>query len=424
MSKNLFWKQVLSASLTASRFIPHARKELSSLSAFNMGDEPQSYMSTHPNWKKPPIPYIPGAKINISAHEPPSLPPPRRGIRWADVEEWRDFSPLERCLKHPPPPGVNLSGSAVLEIQSLVQAHDDLRSQLVRVQVKPANDDEGSKIILSKLPPPDGQTQIIAKFYDPLYYDHDQTDGDVFNLINSTYPTEAGAYTKLQKIQGTVIPHYYGSFTCSFPVTAGEVKDKDDDKEDENDVVEGVRHVRLILIEYIPGRSMYSLDPHSLDVAQRQTILGAIIDAETAIFTENINLVDVAPRNTIVRFRQPPDSATTEESKRPTRSSTMSQAAGDGSQQQLRLDAVVLVDFDAADLGRQSPRLLQHWGEARYMPGVYISPLLRWAEYPGISAFNDWTEGWNWKEWIGERYDGDRPGITEAMKKVWRKGVA
>lgn len=380
-------------------------------------------MSTHPNWRKPPFPYTTGAKIKISAHEPPSPPPPRRGNRYSDVEEWRDFSPLERCLKHPPPPGVDLSGSAVLEIQSPVQAHDGFRSQLVRVQVKSASDDEGSKDTLSKLPPPDNQTEIIAKFYDPLYFDHDLFDCNFFSLIDSTYPTEAGAYTKLQKIQGTVIPHYYGSFTCSFPVAAGEAEDKDGDKKEEKKAAEGVRHVRLILIEYIPGRSMGSLDPRSLDVTQRQTILGAIINAETAAFTENILLHDLAPRNTIVRFQQPPNSAAGGESKRRTRASTTDQAAGDGSQQQLRFDAVVLVDFDVADLGRQSPNLLRHFGEARYMPGVYISPLLRWAEYPGMSAFEDWTEGWDWKNWISERYNGDRPGVTEAMRKVWTQGV-
>lgn len=386
-----------------------------------MGKDPQSYISTHPNWKKPPFPYTTGVKIKITAHEPPSPPPPRRDISWADVEEWRDFSPVTRCLKHPPPPGIDLSSSAVLEIQSPVQAYNGLRSQLVRVQVKAAGDDEDSKNALSKLPPPNSSTQIIAKFYDPLYDDHDQSDGDVFKLIDSTYPTEAGAYAKLSRIQGTVIPHFYGSFTCSFPVTAGEAEDKDENKEEGKGAVEGVRHVRLILIEEIPGRSMYSLDPRSLDVAQRQTILGAIIDAETAVFTENIRLNDVAPRNTIIRFQQPPS---TVDNKRRTRSSTKNQTAGDESQQQLRFDAVVLVDFDIADLGRQIPVLLQHFGEARYMPGVYISPLLRWAEYHGMSALEDWTEGWDWKDWISERYDGDRPGVTEAMKKVWRDGVA
>ena len=388
-------------------------------------DEPQSYMSTHPNWEKPPFPYTKGATIKISAHEPPSPPPPRRGILWADVEEWRDFSPLERCLKHPPPPGVDLSGSAVLEIQSPVQAGDDLRSQVVRVQVKPADGGEGSQSILSKFPSPDSQTQIVAKFYDPLYFNHKQTDGDAFKLLNSTYPTEAGAYSKLEQVQGRVIPRYYGSFTCSFPVTAGEAEDQDGAREEEKKAVKGFRHVRLILIEYIPGRSMYSLDPHSLDVTQRQMLLGAIIDAETAVFTANIRLHDVAPRNTIVRFRQPPNTAAGGESMRGPRSSTEDQAAGeDGSRQELRLDAVVLVDFDVADLGRDSPRMLNHFGEACYLPGVYISPLLRWAEYPGMSAFEDWTEGWDWKDWISNRYDRDRPGVTEAMKDVWERGIA
>ena len=361
--------------------------------------------------------------MKISAHEPPSPPPPRRNINQTDVQEWREFSPLKRCLKHPPPPGVDLPGSALLEIQSPVQAHDDLRSQLVRVQVKPSGDDEGSQKALGKIPPPDSQTQIIAKFYDPLYHDHDQTDVDVFKLIDSTYPTEAGAYTKLSKVQGTAIPHYYGSFTCSFPVRASETEDIGDQKE-EKETVEGVRHVRLILIEEIPGRSMYSLDPFALSVGQRQSILGAIIDAETAVFTENIRLNDVAPRNTIIRFRQSPSTVADGENKRQTRSSTKNQAVGNQTLQQLRFDAVVLVDFDAADLGRQSPDLLLHFGEACFMPGVYISPLLRWAEYHGMSAFDDWIEGWDWKNWISERYDGDRAGVTEAMKKEWGHGVA
>ena len=387
-------------------------------------DEPQCYMSTHPKWKKPPFPYTKGAKLKISPHEPPSPPPPRRGIVYADVEEWRDFSPLQRCLKHPPPPGVNLSGSAVLEIQSPVQADDDLRSQVVRVQVKPAGSDEGSQNILSKLPSPDSQAQIVAKLYDPLYFNHNQTDGDPFKLINSTYPTEAGAYSKLQQVQGKIIPRYYGSFTCSFPVTAGEAEDNDGANEEEKKAVKGVRHVRLILIEYIPGRSMYSLDPHSLDVTQRQTLLGAIIDAETAVFTENIKLNDVAPRNTMIRFRQSPNTAAEGESMRRAQSSSENQAAGDESQQELRLDTVVLMDFDVADLGRDSPRLLKYFGEACYLPGVYISPLLRWAEYSDMSAFEDWTEGWDWKDWISERYDQDRPGVTEAMKEVWEGGIA
>ena len=165
---------------------------------------------------------------------------------------------------------------------------------------------------------------------------------------------------------------------------------------------------------------MYSLDPHSLDVTQRQTILGALIDAETAVFTENIRLIDVAPRNTIIRFRQPPNTSAHGEGK----SSTEIQAAGDESQRPLRFDAVVLVDFDAANLGRQRPELLRHFGDAWFLPGVYISPLLRWAEYPGMLGFEDGIEGWDWKDWISERYAGDRPGVTEAMKEVWTQGVA
>ena len=242
--------------------------------------------------------------------------------------------------------------------------------------VRLAGDDDGSRNALRKHPPFVSKTQMIAKFYDPLYYDHDQTGDDVFKLIDSTYPTEASAYTTVSKVRGPIIPHCYGSFTRSFPVMGGEAEAEaiDEDNKEEKTMEELLRCVGSILIEDIPGRKLYSLKARSLDVAQRQGILGAVIctefwelakwqiclcwipglllivaglatqsflvngtapgelpetqlllhttsastnfNTETAVFTEAIRLNDIMHRNTAIPLQQSPNTVANGEHKR------------------------------------------------------------------------------------------------------------
>ena len=349
---------------------------------------PQSYMQTHPEWTKPTFPYTRGARIQIRAHEPPFPPPPIEVINTDDVEEWEEFSPTDRCLNHPPPEGVEGEGSAVLEIQEPIHAEDNFRAQVVRARV---SQHKGSNGTDGAFPPPT-DTDFVAKFYDPLYWDHNQTDSDVFKLMDSTYPTEAAVYSKLQKIQGKVIPKFYGSYTCSFPVSKGKQ-----------------RQVRLILIEYVQGRRMFDLNPQDPNQRQRHSHMKAVIDAETAAFTEDVKLNDVAPRNVLIRSAGNAD-------KEGKQGAAAKETKSD-------FERVVLIDFDVSELARERPLLIQLRGEDYYMPGVYISPLLRWPKFSGLGEFEDWID-WDWEAWLGEQYAADKAHVTEEMKKVWKYGIA
>jgi hypothetical protein len=48
------------------------------------------------------------------------------------------------------------------------------------------------------------------------------------------------------------------------------------------------REVRLILIENVPGISMQNLNPSNFTKLERQTIMKAIIDSETALYNREI----------------------------------------------------------------------------------------------------------------------------------------
>ena len=77
--------------------------------------------------------------------------------------EREEFSPLDRCLKHPPPPGEDGEGSFTLEILELVNAADGRRSQLVLVCVGP----NGGTVNRNEGPPPPplpADVPVVAKF--------------------------------------------------------------------------------------------------------------------------------------------------------------------------------------------------------------------------------------------------------------------
>lgn len=124
---------------------------------------------------------------------------------------------------------------------------------------------------------------LIAKFYDPLYFDHDQDDADPFLCVNRDYSRETATYAALPKLQGMVIPKYYGSYSLEIAVDASEK-----------------RFVRLILIESIPGSSMQQLDPAGFSQLERQIIMKAVVDAESLIYTHNVQHRDIHPRNILV----------------------------------------------------------------------------------------------------------------------------
>jgi hypothetical protein len=113
---------------------------------------------------------------------------------------------------------------------------------------------------------------LIAKIYDPLYFDfHDCLRWDKYaNVTDSAdrdYITEVAAYSRLVGTPhpGNIAPEYYGSWTLSIPLHG------DGEKE--------VREVRLILMEYVSGKSMLDVDPSTLSEHERENIMIKLIEA-------------------------------------------------------------------------------------------------------------------------------------------------
>ncbi|KAL2005427.1 hypothetical protein VTN00DRAFT_2638 [Thermoascus crustaceus] len=86
---------------------------------------------------------------------------------------------------------------------------------------------------------------LLAKFYDPLYFDHVQDDADPFLCVDRAYTHEAAAYEMLKPLQRTIIPRYYGSFTLELSIPNKEA----------------IRSVRFILLELVVGIDMTKLNP-------------------------------------------------------------------------------------------------------------------------------------------------------------------
>jgi serine/threonine protein kinase len=225
---------------------------------------------------------------------------------------------LDRCLRHPPLGGSDGIITVDLEIVGAVRVGDNQSAQLVSVRVK------RSDTCINSLP---SDTNIVAKIYDPLYFDHEQDDADPFLCVGRDYSNEAAVYTALAQLQGTVIPKYFGSYTLNWPVNGAS----------------DTRSVRLILIEQVPGTSMQQLDPRDFSQPVRQRIMKEVIDAETLLYTHDIIHGDRHPRNILVLTP-------------------------------LTASRIRIIDFGKSKLGRTP-----YPGEKqRYLPGVPISPLLRW----------------------------------------------
>jgi serine/threonine protein kinase len=309
--------------------------------------------NTRFNVPKPDFPYTVGKHLRVRSHIPPQ--PTNLSnclLKFHARRERESIDPVQRCLLHPPSSGTFTSGVAELEIIKLVRAGDQHGAQLLTVRVLTSTYDLPS------------DTDLLAKFYDPLYFDHEQDDADPFLCVDSAYTHESAVYQKLADFQGSIIPKYYGSFSLSLPIDHM-----------------NSREVRLILMENVPGISMHDLNPSNFTKSERQAIMKAIIDSETALYNHEVRHRDIYPRNILVL---PSDHAR----------------------------KVVLVDFGKAWTSR-SP--FPEW-EEKFLPGIPISPLLRWIK--PREWFDGWVD-WDWMAWVEQHYEHTRGSITEYMQRKW-----
>ena len=314
---------------------------------------------------KPPIPYTPGKELLVRSHEPSV---PTRIIKCPvnpdSAHEREQMHPLDRCLRHTPPikgsPGQTQVG---LKVTGTIQVGDNKSAQVVVVQVQSST----SKDL------PEGKT-LLAKIYDPLYHT-DQDDVDPFLSMDRDYRSETAAYNALRELQGGIIPWFNGSFTSNLPA-----KDS------------RFRGVYLTLLELICGTSMAQLKPADFTRPDRQKIMKEVIDAESLIYKHNIFHMDPRPSNVVI--------------------------CRDGSgNKNGNIKRVVIIDFGQCFIGRNPAA--RGFASDHFLPGVAISPLLRWKRPRGsFDTWGAWID-WNWTAWLNAVYGYTRSSITPHMRSIW-----
>lgn len=154
----------------------------------------------------------------------------------------------------------------------------------------------------------------MAKIFDPLYYRFYDDEGwgfkeDVVAQADSDYSIEAAAYRELSgsEVEGNVTPMYYGSWTMDVPFSEEEEEEDDrafsrqEESCDGQGKVRGhTREVRMILLEYVEGTIMLSMNPALLSQQARDNILVKAIEASTNIKYCGVRHDDVSPRNIII----------------------------------------------------------------------------------------------------------------------------
>ncbi|KAL8742131.1 MAG: hypothetical protein Q9190_005344 [Brigantiaea leucoxantha] len=313
--------------------------------------------------------YEPRKKIQIRAHAPP---PPFREYQGYFAGEQLDRRLNGTTLPQlsdecPPAEGEQLGPPIELNITSAIRAGTSYHSQLFRVNI-PAF--------------PESEQSLVAKFYDPFQAETGEDPVmNFFWLADNQYAIETTAYTKLASLQGTLIPGFFGSYTCEMPTGLRNGH---------------TRSLRLILLECLEGTTMSSIDEHTIrNVPQeiRKNIMYSIVDAESRTYALGVHHSDIHPRNVIlgIGFQHKP--------------------------------VPRIFDFGRAALAPFETGFdnifLGHWDKA-------VSPILRWRAETGLlgrpTPFQEagWID-WDWQEWL-EQIWGDSTfyePITKELEEAW-----
>ncbi|KIH89845.1 hypothetical protein SPBR_00700 [Sporothrix brasiliensis 5110] len=261
--------------------------------------------------KDPPrpddFPYQVGRSFSIRQHRAP----PPFGMRYRispglrqDTDFDRDptlykLSNLERCLRHPPqerPPCEDSDEEDgnddnehdydtvyTLHITEEIVARVGHGAQILRCRV----DGQG-----------DNEDNYVAKIYDAAYYDkYDSWFGDVSFAADHDYSVEVAAYEHLhgEGANGRYTPTYYGSYTLDLPVPKDASGGADRP---------ATRPVRLIIIEYIAGTSMFALLKRgvvdTIPVPRRLELMAEAMESRCELEFLGLAHNDFEPRNVLV----------------------------------------------------------------------------------------------------------------------------
>lgn len=316
-------------------------------------------------------PYKIGFTTTALRHEPPDPfdPEHTRASSSEELVNLDAISQIEFCMSNQPLPGRTMTDqTSILSITSVIRTGPRRGAQLVVVN-----------------------KSLVAKIYDPLYYDPSD-DSDVVRRADEMYSHEAAAYNHLQKFPevSNLVPKFHGSWTIGIPVHFNK----------DGATVSQLREVRLILIEHLDGIPMTRKDPHTLSEHAKSVILAQCIDAEIRLLNTGLNHTDFVPRNIILQ----------------------------GCDYETPNIQVKVIDFDWCDLLLHpkyfDPCFAQDWRESKTKWAPLLpNPVKRWTNLRNYAQL-----GWcsqnrsEWRSWLWDvfghddryrpvRWDPDRPEI-------------
>lgn len=196
-----------------------------------------------------------------------------------------------------------------------------------------------------------------------------------FFFVDVKYTRESAAYKYLHDQGQRCIPEYYGPYST-----------------DINHSNNQSRTVRLILLEHVNGHSMATLRPTDYSVDFRKAVVKQIVSTQSLFYKINLRHRDTHLRNIMVQGIINPDPSEPH---------------------------ITFIDFGHAIIGR-SPDPQNGDMEKRFLPRVYISPILRRFRTQGkepVSNFDEWID-WDWNEWLLETYQSDWENIISEMVKL------
>ena len=315
-----------------------------------------SYLTKHPDEQKPLIPYQPGCILNAQAYAPPQ--PPDYHYTWTHGQRKKDIAeryPLQLCLENPSAAGTLGNESLQLEIGQPIRVEDLANSQIAQVAVLD-RETHGSE---SMLPAPADGTTIAAKFYDPLYYDFDESQADPFANCDAAFAHEANPYHHLRQVYGVIVPRFYGSYSADIPLPSSPSR---------------TRPVRTILYEHVAGTVLGNVEREDYSTSQRQAIMSAVMDCHSILWQLDVVHGDLHPRNIIVV------------------------SAKEGERAEVRL-----IDLNMASVGLRA-EYNGHVPTTRLEARSAI--VERWFDEDLRDMMLDfeWLVDWNWTEWLQNEY--------------------
>ncbi|KAF1951561.1 hypothetical protein CC80DRAFT_495965 [Byssothecium circinans] len=306
------------------------------------------------------IPPLPSSRLYPGFHNSDDEADSDEELGWqpdeTDQDTLKATTQREWCLSHSPCPGTT----------------DPFRTRSFTItKAIRTGDQSGAQVVLTD----DG---LVAKIYDPLYYNFYDVDLydmrlDIVAEADEDFFRETAAYRFLSgtPFAGTATPKYHGSWTLDvcIDVNGSEV----------------VREVRMILIEYIDGVCMCDIHPiDDITNAARENIMAKLIEINTDLEDFGLKNNDLEPRNIMISA---PDN--------------------DFTQEDLRICiidlamTVIPLKKGHNSSGKPKPR----------NPIVYWWSCTIWSSYGWMPLDYDDTCDWIWEKWG----DGGRDGKYAKM---------